>query len=232
MHIQELSLRTHDLAAQAAFYGDVLRLSVVLAADRLQVTVGRSRLIFSQQTGWQGAYHVAFDVPENQLEAASAWLAERAALIGLDGQTHFHSDGWNADMIYFRDAAGNILELIARHKQANATDHPFSEHDLLAISEVGIGTRDVRSAVGQLMAELGVRVYDGGGSSSFSAVGDEDGLFIVVQHEREWYPQTGQPGGLHPLTVRLAQPSALVHVENGVIGINQQALANRDGETL
>lgn len=232
MHIQELTLSTHDLDAQATFYRDVLRLPVELGADRLQVTVGRSRLVFSHKPGWRGAYHFAFDVPENQLEAASGWLTDRTNLIELNGQSRFHSDGWNADMIYFRDAAGNILELIARHHQANATTHPFSERDLLAITEIGLGTRDVRSTVGHLMAELGVRTYDGGGSSSFSAVGDEQGLFIVVHHEREWYPQTGQRGGLHPMTVRLGQPNALVQVENGVIRINQRATANRIFEVI
>lgn len=232
MYIQELTLQTDNLDAQATFYRDILRLPVELAANRLQVTVGRSRLVFSHKTGWQGAYHFAFDVPENQLEAASGWLTERTNLIELNGQSRFHSDGWNADMIYFRDAAGNILELIARHHQANATTHPFSERDLLAITEIGLGTRDVRSTVGHLMAELGVRTYDGGGSSSFSAVGDEHGLFIVVHHEREWYPQTGQRGELHPMTVRLGQPNALVQVENGVIRINQRATANRIFEVI
>jgi catechol-2,3-dioxygenase len=232
MHIQELTLQTDDLDAQATFYREVLRLPVELAAERLQVTIGRSRLIFKHQPGWRGAYHFAFDVPENQFEAAGDWLTERTKLIELNGQSRFHSDGWNADMIYFRDAAGNILELIARHQQANATTHPFSEFDLLAITEIGLGTRDVRSTVGQLMTELGVRTYDGGGSSSFSAVGDEQGLFIVVHHEREWYPQTGQRGGLHPMTVRLGQPNALVQVENGVIRINQRATANRIFEVI
>jgi catechol-2,3-dioxygenase len=227
MRIQEVKLTTDDLAGQARFYREVLRLPVEEKADQGRVIVGRSRLIFQREAGWQGAYHIAFDVPENQLEAACAWLDGRATLLTLDGETRFHAADWNADMVYFRDAAGNVLEFIARHNQPNASPHPFDQRGLVAITEVGLGVRDVRSTVGQLMAELGVRVYDGAGSSSFSAVGDEAGLLIVVQHEREWFPATGQPGGLYPLTVRLEQPAVLIEVNKGVIAVNRVGAAQR-----
>jgi catechol-2,3-dioxygenase len=221
MHIQELSLLTGDLTAQAAFYREVLRLPIEQSDDALRVQVGRSRLHFSPKPGWAGVYHLAFDVPENQLEAACAWLDQRADLIALNGETRFHSEGWNADMVYFYDAAGNILEFIARHNQPNASALPFSEHSLLAITEIGLGTRDVRGTVNQLTEALGLRVYDGAGSSSFSAVGDEQGLFIVVDHERSWFPGTGVPGGLHLLTTRLAHPPAVIQVESGLLTVQQ-----------
>jgi catechol-2,3-dioxygenase len=232
MLIQELTLYTADVAAQAAFYREVLRLPTEESTGRVQVTAGRTRMIFTHQPGWQGIYHFAFDVPENQLDAACDWLNGRADFLTLNGESRFHSDNWNADMVYFEDSAGNILEFIARHNQPNASQHAFSERSLLAVTEIGLGTRDVRSTVGQLMAELGQRTYDGGGSSTFSAVGDEDGLFIVVHHERPWFPETGQPGGLYPFTARLAQPNTIVQVNNGVIRINAVPAATHPFEAI
>ena len=50
---------------------------------------------------------------------------------------------------------------------------------------------------------VGMTVYDGAGSDTFSAVGDELGLFIVVKEGRNWYPETGISAGLHPVSVTL-----------------------------
>jgi hypothetical protein len=49
-----------------------------------------------------------------------------------------------------------------------------------------------------------VSVYDGAGSDTFTAVGDEDGLFIVVKRGRIWYPETGVAADVYPVAVTLA----------------------------
>jgi hypothetical protein len=54
---------------------------------------------------------------------------------------------------------------------------------------------------------LGLSIYDGQGSDTFSAVGDELGLLIVVKQGRNWYPETGILAGLHPVTVNIAAAS-------------------------
>jgi hypothetical protein len=52
-----------------------------------------------------------------------------------------------------------------------------------------------------LEAELSAPIYDGAGSDTFTAVGDEHGLFIVVKRGRIWFPDTGTPADLFPVRV-------------------------------
>ncbi len=205
MKMFELRLKMADLTEARIFYHDVLKLPVLEeTADLLVLHAGSTRLVFEREAGWQGKYHFAFDVPENQIEEATAWITGKAKLATLNGQTIFNSSNrWNAQMVYFYDPAGNILEYIARHNKPNASTEAFSERSILSISEIGLATGDVKQTVKWLCDTLGVSVYDGAGSDSFSAVGDELGLFIVVREGRNWYPETGIPAGLHPVDVTL-----------------------------
>jgi catechol-2,3-dioxygenase len=116
------------------------------------------------------------------------------------GEDSFNFESWNAHSFYFRDPASNILECIARHNLMNGSDRPFDEQGMLCISEIGIATDDVRATVQLLEAELSAGIYDGAGSDTFAAVGDEHGLFIVVEEGRKWYPDLGRPAGPHPVT--------------------------------
>ncbi|MEZ4668140.1 MAG: VOC family protein [Anaerolineae bacterium] len=209
MHIIELHLKCGDLAAARAFYEGKLGLTILEAtADALTIQAGRSRLVLEHVPGWQGKYHFAFDVPENQIEQAQAWVARRAPAAVMNDQTVFHSPGWNAHMTYFYDPAGNILECIARHNQPNASDRPFDAESLLHISEIGLATISVQPTVNLLCDTMGLEVYDGQDSDSFSAVGDENGLFIVPKQGRIWFPQTGVPAELLPVQVKVLGKTA------------------------
>jgi len=205
MKLFELRLKIGDLVEARHFYHDILNLPVLEeTADLLVLQAGSTRLVFECVVGWQGKYHFAFDVPENQIDEATAWITGKAKLATSNGQTIFKSGiGWNANMVYFYDPAGNILEFIARHNQPNASDEPFSERSIIAISEIGLAVVDVERTVKWLCDTLHVTVYDGAGSNSFSAVGNESGLFIVVKQGRIWYPETGIAARLNPVSVTL-----------------------------
>ena len=203
----ELELAAPDIAALAAFYGQLLELPVSLTADRLTVAVGASRRGFVQSPEGQPArYHVAFDVPENQIEAAAAWLRGRVPLLADSaGQELFYSDNWDAHNVYFYDPAGNVLELIARHTLPNASQRPFNSASLLHISEIGVCAADVRATVADIRARTGAGEYHGPGSAAFSPVGDDHGLLIVVQRGRIWFPETGVAAEPLPLAVTVVQ---------------------------
>jgi len=209
MQITELRLKTADLESQREFYAHVLRLPVIAErGGRLTLQAGATQLVFEYEAGWRGHYHFAFDLPQNQFAAARAWITQRTPLIKLDGQDSFDFKDWNAHSLYFFDAASNIVEFIARHNQPNAASAPFSERSLLHISEIGLATDDVQATVAALQSRLGLGIYDGEGSDAFTAVGGEDGLFIVVQRGRAWYPNTGIAAAVLPVTVALAGASA------------------------
>ncbi len=190
MRIHELRLPTTDLPAQLAFYRDVLSLPIVAStAEHFAVQAGTTRLIFTAEGDAAPVYHFAFNVPRNQFASARAWIEARVPLIlDANGAPTWHSDGWNADILYFYDPAGNILEFIARQTLDDERPAPFTSDDIQCISEIGLAVDDVQAAVADLSTRLLLPVYDGAGSDSFSALGDEHGLLIVVRKGRAWYP--------------------------------------------
>lgn len=204
MLILELRLQAVRLDALRTFYGETLGLPILeFTSDLLIIQAGSTKLTFDRH-GSAGRYHIAFDVPENQAEEAAAWIESRTNLVALNGKTRFDFPNWNAHSVYFYDPAGNILELIARHNQSNASDQPFEASSILAVSEIGLAADDVEATVAELCGILGAGIYDGAGSDTFTAVGDENGLCIIVKRGRMWYPETGILAKIQPVHLTVA----------------------------
>ena len=189
MKISEIQLETDRLAEVKRFYRTVLELPLVRESRRSVVfAAGRSRLAFTQASaGETPFYHFAFNIPENQIDAARAWLGSRVALLERDGDPVFHLEKWNAHALYFHDPVGNIVELIARHGLKNGADTPFSAASLESISEIGVPVENVRLFSDHIKQEFKEGLYDGD-EVIFAAVGDEHGMFIVVPIGRPWFP--------------------------------------------
>jgi catechol-2,3-dioxygenase len=190
MRIHELRLPTTDLTAQIAFYRDVLSLPIVEStSEHFAVQAGATRLIFTAEGEAAPVYHFAFNIPRNHFASAKAWIEARVPLISnVNGETTWHFDGWNADLLYFYDPAGNIVEFIARQTLVAESPTPFTSDDLQCVSEIGLAVDDVRATVAEMSARLHLPIYDGEGSDSFSALGDVHGLLIVVRKGRAWFP--------------------------------------------
>lgn len=204
MHILDLRLVTSALQQQRDFYAHLLdRPPAAATAEQTTFQVGGSRLSFEQTPSeLPGKYHFAFNIPENQFEAAKTWARKYAPLLSDEtGADAFYSTNWDAHYLYFYDPAGNIVELIARHTLPNASEAAFSAQSLLSISEIGIAADDVASQVAELQARTGAAPYRWSGNPAFVPVGDEHGLFIVVQRGRIWFPNTGLPAVHLPIRV-------------------------------
>jgi hypothetical protein len=203
MKITYLELATGDLRAQQNYFAGVLELTVSLAENRLKVKAGATTLVFTQaEPDFDGAYHVAFNIPENQFRAAKKWIAGRASLLRDDkGSDEFNSSSWNATSLYFKDAAGNILEFIARHDLKNRADEEFNADQILCVSEIGLPAENVIEFASDLCTRLNLSVFHQEPNESFTPVGDDDGLLILPVVNRIWYPNTGVPA--KPLPVRI-----------------------------
>jgi catechol-2,3-dioxygenase len=130
------------------------------------------------------------------------WLAARVPLLADPlGATTFAFPTWDADSVYCYDAAGNILELIARRTLQAPEARLFDAQSLLTISEVGLVTPDVDATIAWVQAQLPAPEYRSTRSPDFAALGDEHGLLIVAQTGREWYPSTGKRAVPAPLTI-------------------------------
>ena len=204
VNIIYLELSAKDLQTQTDFYRNVLGLPVNLSAEKLEVTVGKTILVFTQASpDFNGAYHFAFNIPENQFHAAKEWLTRRTPLLhDNSGKEEFGSDNWNSNSIYFKDAAGNILEFIARHNLKNAVDGKFDGSQILNVSEIGLPSDDVIHWANELCTKLDLSVFMQKPDATFTPVGDDNGLFILPVKNRIWMPDSGIPAMLLPVKVQ------------------------------
>lgn len=191
MQFRELHLQAVNLSLMRNFYSFTLGLPVVAATfDTIMFQAGATRLVFRQ--GEPVRYHFAFNIPAGQIDAARDWVRERMPLARLDAdQDIFHSESWQSSAIYFYDVAGNILEFIARRNLPETRPLPFGAGSILSVSEIGLATDDVPGLVAQLGAELSAPVFATGDGETFTAVGNDTGLCIVVKTGRIWFPETG-----------------------------------------
>lgn len=202
MNITYLELQTKDLQAQKDFYTNVLELHVELSADQLKVWAGDTILVFKQHDT-DGAYHFAFNIPANQLLAAKAWIATRVPLLRDEsGKDDFESASWNSHSVYFKDAAGNVLEFIARRDLKNPVEGGFNSSHILNISEIGLPSENVIGLADELCTKLELSVFHQEPNENFTPIGDDNGLFILPIKNRIWYPNAGMPAKLLPVKIK------------------------------
>lgn len=203
MNITRLELLTTRLSIQKDFYQNILELPVILTSSNLEVKAGQTELVFTQAPAdFDGAYHFAFNVPENQFHAAKTWISERIPLLRDEsGRDEFNSESWNSDSVYFKDAAGNVLEFIARHNLKNAVNEKFNSQQILSISEIGLPSENVIEFANKLGTSLDLSVFRQEPNETFTPVGDDNGLFILPIKDRIWIPNSGVPAKLLPVRV-------------------------------
>jgi hypothetical protein len=204
MNILNLELSSVDLPAQRDFYANVLELPVNLDSSTLEVKAGETNLVFTQAPSeFNGAYHFAFNIPENQYQAAKQWITSRVPLLRDNtGTEDFESTTWISSSLYFLDAAGNVLEFIARHTLNNASNEGFDSRQILNVSEIGLPSENVIELANDLCTRLGVSVYKQEPNENFTPVGDENGLLILPAKDRIWMPDSGVPAKLLPVKIK------------------------------
>jgi catechol 2,3-dioxygenase-like lactoylglutathione lyase family enzyme len=204
MNIVYLELSSKDLPAQRDFYANILELPVTLDSAILELQAGRTILRFTQAPSeFMGAYHFAFNIPENQYESAKQWITSRVPLLrDKTGTEDFESKTWRSSSLYFLDSAGNVLEFIARHTLNNASNESFNSRQILNISEIGLPSENVIELANDLCTQLGVSVYKQEPNENVTPVGDENGLLILPAKDRIWMPDSGVPAKLLPVNVK------------------------------
>lgn len=204
MDITYLELPTSDLQVQKDFYANVLELPVALSPAGLEVKAGKTDLLFTQAApDFDGAYHFAFNIPENQFRPAKDWISSRVPLLrDENGKVEFESESWNSDSVYFKDPAGNVLEFIARYHLKNVVEGNFDSKQILQVSEIGLPSDDVLGIANELCRRLNLSVFKQQPNETFTPVGDDHGLFILPIQGRIWIPNSGVPAKLLPVKVK------------------------------
>ncbi len=199
MRIYDLTLETNDLGPPYEFYVGDLALPVVRRSpDMLALQIGATKLQFRRGPN-RPFYHFAINVHPARFERARATLAAVTQLLhDSDGQEVFDFRSWTARACYCNDPSGNIVELIARN---DLSSRPVpAGPGWISVSEIGLVTGDVPAFTSRLTRELGLAVYRESAGETFAALGDAEGLFILAQTGRVWYPETGKVSAPTPVT--------------------------------
>lgn len=185
MRIRQLTIATGDLDGQAAFYGERLGLPLRRDDDAVEVRLRESKIRFERAApGVDARYHFAFNVPGGSIRPAVAWLAERADPLAFDGDPV--RDDVGEGCVYFLDAAGNVVELIASPHIEGGGD--FGPGSLIELAEVGVASADPAATVAAVEEAFGEGVYWGDPDSDLTAVGDRHAVVIVAPVGRGWIP--------------------------------------------
>lgn len=206
MKIREVTITARRPDAAAAFYRDVLQMPVQEHPDGVRVVIGSSRLSIVPGEQFDGVHHLAFGISPHDFDFARTWLNQRIELIVAgDSEVVEGSAGWNSRSVYFLGPEDILLEFIARDADADRPAGAGVAPRPLSISEVGIGVPDVETAVHELTDGFGLPRFPPQ-ETHFAPVGDHDGLLIVVDQERIWFPTRMHRSARGPLAARLQAP--------------------------
>ncbi len=204
MQIKKITLYTDNISAVKDFYGNVLNFALKSESDNIvEFQTQETVLRFKEDKNLNPHYHFAFNIPSNKIEEAKEWMNGKAELLPVEDNNYIADFvNWNAKSIYFYDSVGNIVEFIARFDLQNDVVEKFDSSQILSVSEMGIVTNDVTSFTDKLKNEY--KVFDfvkSVNSDSFSAMGNDNGLFIIAIENRNWYP-TKVPSQKSPFEIK------------------------------
>jgi catechol-2,3-dioxygenase len=199
MHLKKIKASTSEVIRLAYFYQNILELNVMAQSPgELLVHCGETELLFCEADGDQHPYyHFAFNIPSNQFGTAFRWLQNKTKLTWLEEYNGFVAEfiNWHARSVYFNDPAGNILELICRRDLMDHAKEAFSSSQIRCISEIGIvlPAKDFVKSADSFRDKFGLSHFDKQPPlPHFQALGDDEGLFILVPEERVWFGSARQ----------------------------------------
>ena len=207
MLLKEIILQTKNIDDLYDFYLNKLQFNVIKTGSKtISINAGKTKLIFEETNKADNPfYHFAFNVPSNKIEEAAQWLKDKVELLWIEDYKNYIAEftNWNARSVYFLDAAGNIVELIARFDLHDEVNETFSSSHIRNVSEIGIvfNTEQFDERVNEVMQQYQLEYFSKQPPlKHFRAIGDDEGLFIVVQQHRNWYP-TNIASGIFRLSV-------------------------------
>lgn len=207
MKITEIHLQTSKLDELKLFYGDLLNFKVEFTSpDNIILHTGQTRIVFKHADINDPFYHFAFTIPSNKINEAYNWLKQRVELLWIPDYNSFIADfiNWNAQSVYFKDPAGNIVEFIARFDLQDHESANFSAEQIRSVSEIGlVFPYETYSKNNQaILSEYSLTYFSKHPPlASFSAIGDEEGLLISVPEGRAWYPTSGDLAGIYTMKI-------------------------------
>lgn len=191
MNILELELLTDSITETESFYNDVIGLETISKSNSsVSFTAGSTKLTFRSSENLKPVYHFAFDIPNNKLQEAFAWIEKKTGILEVvppEKIADFYN--WNAKSFYFYDNNANILEFIARFSLDNTSEKPFDGSLVLSVSEIGFVSKNVSKLSDEMSNKYDLSIFPKQPKlDKFIVLGTDTGLFILVEENRDWYP--------------------------------------------
>jgi hypothetical protein len=199
--ILHLDLITGALLTELkTFYTSLLEFPLLSEQnDRFTFQAGETTITFTQadEKTVSPFYHFAFNIPENKILKAREWQLKRTALSATPAQLVDknypadirHFSHWNAHSVFFWDPANNLVEYIARHDLDNSSEGDFSNKDIICASEIAFITEETKMIADGIMSSFDLSQYRQG-DENFKAIGDENGLLLVIKKGVTWERHT------------------------------------------
>ncbi|NOT50326.1 MAG: hypothetical protein HOP10_03505 [Chitinophagaceae bacterium] len=167
--------------------------------DRFTFQAGETTISFTQvdEAAPTVFYHFAFNIPENKILKAREWQLKRTTLSATPPQLVDekypagirHFSHWNAHSVFFWDPANNLVEYIARHDLDNSSEGDFSNKDIICASEIAFIADETKRISDEIMSSFDLSQYRQG-DENFKAIGDENGLLLVIKKGVTWERHT------------------------------------------
>lgn len=196
MTIKELTLLSDNLAETKQFYTRILGLSIVSEeTSTLSFAAGTTLLCFEKSTNLRPRYHFAFNIPYISVMDAFSQMSNKVDLLPISESSKLADFvNWNAKSFYFYDNNGNILEFIGRNDLPDGDKISFDSSFILSVSEIGLPVENVKDECEKLITEYRLGYFaKQPPSDTFSVIGQETGLLIIVPVGRNWYPTNNHP---------------------------------------
>lgn len=193
MKIKAITLQTNNLQATKDFYTATLELPMLAQhANSITLQAGDTVLTFTAVSEEVNVYHFAFNIPSNQLNNALVWAEAHLNLIeNYEGNLVTTFENWKSQSVYFTDNNGNLLEFIAREDIQVVVDEAFAPTQILTISEMGIVVEKPMLQAEKLIKKHNLTYFEKAEpTEQFLALGDDQGLLIMVTPNRNWFPTT------------------------------------------
>jgi hypothetical protein len=203
MDIVRLEIYTNNIESTRNFWGEKIGLEEVpgeSSTTKVTYKLGSSLLTFRFFYRLEPfVNHFAISIPPNQIENALIWLKSKDIKIIKNETTVadiYANPVFNSKSIFFDDAVGNIVELIAFQnlgsefegkRIATPVDGSFSKDQLFNISQVSLAGINVRAAYDVLHT---VFEYDSlsRSTTSYKPTGGPEGLILLRLKSRPWLP--------------------------------------------
>ncbi|MEO8764309.1 MAG: hypothetical protein ABI416_08480 [Ginsengibacter sp.] len=220
MILKEIRLQTKQLSSIFNFYTNIVELPVTHQGNNsIAIVAGASTIIFDDTASVENPfYHLAFNIPSNKLEEAFQSMQQRMELLWLNDYKSYLADfrNWRAKSFYFIDPAGNILEFIARFDLEDLANEPFSAGHIRNVSEIGvvIPAEDFDRDVTSILKKYRLAYFDKQPPMpNFRAVGNDEGLFIIVPENRVWFATKNTTSAIFPMEISFIENGKLLELK-------------------